>query len=161
MQRRELFNFFSSTLKGEEANEKPLRPPYYKDAALFLSECVKCDTKCATVCPEKIIIMENNIPRLNFTKGGCTYCDECALACEFGVLKLEDKHEIKAHVTINQKRCLSWMGVMCFSCKDPCLEDAIEFHAMFMPTILTDKCTACGFCVGRCPADAIDVKGFG
>ena len=40
---------------------------------------------------------------------------------------------------------------MCFSCKDPCLDNAIDFKAMFMPEI-NDKCTSCGFCLSRCPA---------
>ncbi len=38
------------------------------------------------------------------------------------------------------------------------LENAIDFQAMFMPTINQDKCTSCGFCISRCPVDAIDIK---
>ena len=161
MERRELFSFLSSSLKGEEYKEKDviIRPPYYKDINAFDTECQKCDAKCATLCQEQIIIIgEDKTPRLDFSKSGCTYCDDCVTACEFDVLFLEDKKVIDAGIRINESQCLSWQGVMCFSCKDPCLEDAIDFKAMFMPTINQDKCTSCGFCISRCPSLAIDIK---
>ena len=136
-----------------------LRPPYYSDINAFDTECQKCDGKCATLCQEQIIIIKDDkTPIVDFSKSGCTYCDDCATACEFGVLKVEDKNLINANISINQSTCLSWNAVMCFSCKDPCLDDAIEFKAMFMPTIDDSKCTACGFCISRCPTSAIDIK---
>jgi ferredoxin-type protein NapF len=46
--------------------------------------------------------------------------------------------------------------VICFSCKEPCIDDAILFNGMFNPVIDMDKCTGCGFCLGRCPTLAID-----
>ncbi len=158
MQRRELFSFLSSPLKQE--SQSYVRPPYFSDINAFDTECRKCEGKCATLCQEQIIVIQSDqTPSLDFSKSGCTYCDACALACDFGVLKLEDKRVIHADVTINQTTCLSWLGVMCFSCKDPCLENAINFQAMFMPTIDNQKCTACGFCISRCPTLAIDIKG--
>jgi len=160
MERRELFSFLSSSLKsaGKE-KEIIIRPPYYNDLNAFDTECQNCEGICATLCQEQIIIIaEDKTPRLNFSKNGCTYCDDCATACEFDVLNVEDKKLIDAGIRINESTCLSWQGVMCFSCKDPCLEDAIEFKAMFMPTIDQDKCTACGFCVSRCPSNALDIK---
>jgi ferredoxin-type protein NapF len=45
---------------------------------------------------------------------------------------------------------------MCFSCKDPCLDDAIDFIAMFRPEI-NSNCTSCGFCIKYCPVDAIEI----
>ncbi len=161
MERRELFSFLSSSLKGEEfvGKEIIIRPPYYKDINAFDTECLNCDGKCATLCQEQIIIIgEDKTPRLDFSKSGCTYCDDCALACEYDVLHVEDKRTIDAGIRINESKCLSWQGVMCFSCKDPCLDDAIDFKAMFMPTINQEKCTSCGFCISRCPSDAIEIK---
>jgi len=161
MERRELFSFLSSSLKGEEKQEKEilLRPPYYGDINAFDTECQKCDGKCATLCQEQIIIIKDDkTPILDFSKSGCTYCDDCATACEFDVLNIEDKKDIDANIVINNSNCLSWNATMCFSCKDPCLEDAIEFKAMFMPRIDLSKCTACGFCISRCPTLAIDIK---
>lgn len=158
MQRRELFGSLASSLKGEKKQEKLLRPPYFSDESLFHNECNRCDAKCATVCEEDIIrIADDKTPYLIFSKSGCTYCDKCAFACEFGVLSIEHKKLIGATVFIDKKSCLSWNHTMCFSCKDPCLDKAIDFQAMFMP-IINDKCTACGFCISRCPTDAIKLK---
>jgi ferredoxin-type protein NapF len=160
MNRRELFGSLASSFKTEKKQESLLiRPPYFGDVSAFDTECQKCDGKCATLCQEQIIIINaDKTPSLDFLKSGCTYCDDCATACEFGVLEIEHKKLINADITINQATCLSWSGVMCFSCKDPCLEDAIEFRAMFMPLIDQSKCTACGFCISRCPSYAIDIK---
>jgi ferredoxin-type protein NapF len=162
MQRRELFSFLSSSVKEAVRENKDeavvLRPPYYSDINAFATECQNCEGECASLCQEQIIIIgEDKTPRLVFDKRGCTYCDECATACPSDVLLVENRRLIEANIVINQKKCLSWQGVMCFSCKDPCLEDAIDFKAMFMPEI-NDKCTNCGFCITRCPADAIDIK---
>ena len=163
MERRELFSFLSATakssLKDKEEKKIVLRPPYFGDAGAFDIECQNCEGRCATSCQEHIIVIaEDKIPYLDFSKSGCTYCDACAVACEVDVLRVEDKKMIDIDVVINETTCMSWDGVMCFSCKDPCLEDAIEFKAMFMPTINQEKCTSCGFCISRCPSYAIDLK---
>jgi len=161
MRRRELFSFLSSSVKGEKRkkNIPIVRPPYFHNADAFDKECINCDGLCATSCQEHIIFIgEDKTPRIDFSSSGCTYCDDCAIACQSDVLQVKHKSFINLEVTINQKTCLSWQGIMCFSCKDPCLEDAIEFKAMFMPTIDLDKCTACGFCISRCPSLAINIK---
>ena len=158
MERRELFGSLASSLRKEKKQEEFIRPPYYSELSLFHNECNKCEGVCATACEEDIIaIADDKTPYLLFLKNGCTYCDKCAEACDFGVLTLEAKNRISATVTINKAKCLSWDHTMCFSCKDPCLENAIDFKAMFMPTI-NDKCTACGFCINRCPTEAIEIK---
>ncbi len=163
MQRRELFSFLSSSVKNSLADKENkvmvVRPPYYYDIAAFDIECQNCEGLCATSCQEQIIIIqEDKTPRLDFSKSGCTYCDECAIACIPNVLNIENKKLIDATILINQSSCMSWEGVMCFSCKDPCLEDAIDFKAMFMPSIDQEKCTSCGFCISRCPTYAIGVS---
>jgi len=163
MQRRELFSFLSTSIKDvtKEKQEEIviMRPPYFGDENAFDIECQNCEGLCATSCQEQIIIIgEDKTPRLDFSKSGCTYCDDCATACTPNVLTLESKKLIDIDVVISQTSCMSWEGVMCFSCKDPCLEDAIDFKAMFMPTINTDKCTSCGFCISRCPSYAINTE---
>ncbi len=161
MERRELFSFLSSSvseLAREKKEEKVIiRPPYYIDEDAFATECQNCEAQCASLCQEQIIIIgEDKTPQLDFSKRGCTYCDECAIACPSDVLLVENKSLVNASIVINKNKCISWQGVMCFSCKDPCYENAIDFKAMFMPEI-NDKCTNCGFCIGRCPVDAIDI----
>ncbi|BFU78429.1 ferredoxin-type protein NapF [Arcobacter sp. 15-2] len=158
MDRRELFgSLFSS--KEKEKKQSVVRPPYFVDEDSFLKECIECDGICSTFCEENIIVIqENKTPKLEFSKSGCTYCDECAKACPSDVLKVEYKKNIPQKIEIDILKCMSWHDTMCFSCKDPCLEDAIEFLGMFRPSIVDDKCTSCGFCISRCPTQAIIIK---
>ena len=163
MERRELFDSLTSAFadRSGQKSEIILRPPYNNDESLFHNECQNCDGKCATVCEEEIIkIAKDMTPYLSFEKSGCTFCDDCVSACEFGVLVLENKNNIKASINISVSSCLAWNDTMCFSCKDPCLDNAIIFQGLFKPVIDELKCTACGFCISRCPAFAIEIEGL-
>jgi len=64
-----------------------------------------------------------------------------------------------AKVEIDILKCLSWNKTMCFSCKEPCLEDAINFIGLFRPMLDESQCTRCGYCIGVCPTQAITIKG--
>jgi len=158
MKRRELFSSLASSFKQEKKQEKILRPPYFKDEEVFFTSCIECaDAPCSTACEENIIkIQEDKTPKLDFSNSGCTYCDECANACPYNVLSLEYKKNIDAIIEIDVTKCLSWNQTMCFSCKDPCLDEAIDFLAMFRPEI-NDNCTSCGFCIKYCPTQAIKI----
>lgn len=157
MERRELFGSLASAFKPKQ--ELFIRPPYAHNSAAFEQECLECDGKCATVCEEQIIqIGDDKTPRLFFSESGCTYCDACAIACEYGVLHVDWKRPIAATFEIDVSACISWHNVMCFSCKDPCLDDAIIFDGVFRPEIDMSKCTSCGFCVRVCPTNAIKVE---
>ena len=160
MQKRELFGSLVSTFKrGGQESKIILRPPYFENEDSFIVSCAECDGACSDVCEEGIItIQEDKTPILDFDKSGCTYCDECTKACEFGVLMLENKKDINAKITIDMLKCLSWDKTMCFSCKDVCLENAIDFLGLFRPEIDIEKCTSCGFCIGVCPTEAVKVK---
>lgn len=152
MKRREFFNSFFNT-----KDKNIIRPPYFKDENDF-EKCKFCDKICASVCEEKIIFIDENKPALNFKNSGCTYCDLCATACKKDVLKYEYKKNINFSFQINTKNCLSWQNIVCFSCKDVCLDNAIIFSNMFRPHI-NENCTNCGFCVSRCVGEnAINIK---
>jgi ferredoxin-type protein NapF len=162
--RREFFNAFRKPLI-QEVKAPVLRPPYGLNESLFQSECPVCESKaCVTSCDEKIIVLlEDGTPSLNFTKSGCTFCDDCANACDINVLNLENTHSsehLNAQFKISTDACVAHHGVICFSCKEPCIDDAILFNGMFNPVIDRDSCTACGFCMARCPTSAIqfDIK---
>ncbi|KLD99822.1 ferredoxin-type protein NapF [Aliarcobacter butzleri] len=156
MQRRELLSSLFA-YKEKENKEKIIRPPYFKDEEVFFSNCTSCEGLCSKVCEENIIIIqEDSTPKLDFSISGCTYCDECAKACPNDVLNIENKKHIDAKIEIDVISCLSWHQTMCFSCKDPCFYDAIDFLAMFRPTI-NQNCTACGLCIKSCPTDAIKI----
>ncbi len=160
MQRRELFSSLASSFKKKKQGSlRDIRPPYYKAKEDF-AQCVNCEGNCKDVCDEQIIIIKDDdkSPVIDFGKGGCTYCDKCADVCEFNVLALENKKNINAKITIDMLKCLSWNKTMCFSCKDVCLDDAIEYLGLFRPEIDGKKCTSCGFCVNVCPTNAIKVE---
>lgn len=159
MNRRELFSSLASPFEKEEMNQESIivRPPYYKDERDFLLLCISCEDKmCQSACEENIIIIQDDgTPKLDFTNSGCTYCNDCAKACKPNVLKKKYKQNINVTFSIDPLKCLSWNQTMCFSCKDPCLDDAIKFVGIFKPEIKTDLCTSCGFCVKVCPTNAI------
>jgi ferredoxin-type protein NapF len=163
--RRDFLNSFRKPLETKE-DILILRPPYASQESLFESVCVNCETKaCVASCDEQIILLqEDGTPTLSFLKSGCTFCEECAIACtatqnETNVLSLENTASseiLNAKFKISTTSCVAHNGVICFSCKEPCIDDAILFNGMFNPIIDTEKCTACGFCLSRCPTIAID-----
>jgi len=156
---------------SDEQSTQPsvVRPPYNSDEALF-EECSACDGACADICEEKIIvILEDKTPSLDFSQSGCTFCDECAEVCssleneiiegDFSVLSIASaSKKIAVDVIISKESCLAWEKTMCFSCKEPCLENAIIFNGLFKPIIDANKCTSCGFCISRCPTNAITIS---
>jgi len=160
--RRDFLTLFQKP-KGGEGSIAHLRPPYSTGESSFWSECVGCENKpCVTSCDEQIITIESKgTPILNFTRSGCTFCEACAVACAEGgggVLNLvnrENATSINARFTISLGGCVAHQGVICFACKEPCIEGAILFNGLFNPVIDTDRCTGCGFCLSRCPTHAI------
>lgn len=156
--RREAFASLANRFKKNH-DKKVVRPPYSKEETLFHKYCPECeDTLCVSICEEEIIkIDEDKTPYLDFTKGGCTFCKECAKVCPSGVLDLESDKEIDAKFNINISTCLAWNNVMCSSCRDVCYDDAIEFFGVFRPTIESQKCTSCGFCYNVCPPYSIEI----
>ena len=162
--RRDFLSAFRKPLeKNRESSAPVLRPPYGLNESLFQSECITCESKaCVASCDEEIIMIQSDgTPMLNFVKSGCTFCDDCANACESDVLSLGNVHTAEQTNTIfriSTEGCVAHNGVICFSCKEPCIDDAILFNGMFNPVIDMEKCTGCGFCLGRCPTLAIDFK---
>ncbi len=157
MNRRELFGRFNFVQKDKNDYQLTIRPPYYNQEQDF-ELCLDCEYKpCIVSCEENIIYLKDHKPSLEFQSGGCTYCDDCAVACPSGVLDIKYKKYIKASFKIDTIKCMSWQGTMCFSCKDPCLDGAIVFDGLFKPTINDSLCTSCGFCVKPCPTIAIEI----
>lgn len=160
--RRDFLSVLRKPLEqNRESSPLMVRPPYGLSESLFQNECMTCESKaCAASCDEEIIVIqEDGIPTLNFVKSGCTFCEDCVSACEAGVLDLENIHtaeHLNATFRISTEGCVAHDGVVCFSCKEPCIDDAILFNGMFNPVIDMDKCTGCGFCLSRCPTQAID-----
>ena len=160
--RRDFFKSFAKPLQ-QTKEDTPLlvRPPYGRIESIFQNKCPECESKsCVASCDEEIIsIADDDTPFLSFDKSGCTFCDDCAIACEEDVLSLENvatSEKINANFVISLDSCVAHHGVICYSCKEPCIDDAILFAGMFNPVIDMNKCTGCGFCVPRCPTQAIE-----
>ncbi|SMC08610.1 4Fe-4S dicluster domain-containing protein [Nitratiruptor tergarcus] len=153
MKRREFFTSLLKPVKQRKEEQPPLFPPYFNDIKDF-EKCRECESKaCVAACEEQIIVIVDAKPSLDFSKSGCTFCDACAIACEDGVLTVENKQTLPK-LMIDMLGCLAWQKTICNMCKDVCLENAIEFSGLFNPQI-NDRCTGCGFCVGVCPTQAI------
>jgi len=160
-------DFFTALRKPvDKMQQKELfvvRPPYAKSEEAFCTLCVTCESKaCVNVCEEEIILIHaDGTPMLNFTKKGCTFCEACANACAIDVLSLENQHTsevINAKFVISTEACVAHHDVICFACKEPCIDDAILFNGLFNPVIDMDLCTGCGFCLSRCPTKAISYE---
>jgi len=164
--RRDFFKSFAKPLsQTKEESLLFVRPPYGSLESLFQSECPACESKaCVASCDEKIIfIADDGTPTLTFEKNGCTFCEDCAKACAPNVLSLENEETseyLNAIFKISLDACVAHHGVICYSCKEPCIDNAILFNGMFNPVIDDDKCTACGFCISRCPTQAISFDVF-
>jgi len=152
--RRGFFGAIGAMIASKEVR---VRPPYATESARFASVCPACDAPCSAACEESILkIGGDRLPFLDFTVSGCSDCGKCLEVCEPGVLH-EPKQFIRAKLRINAAKCMSWHDVMCFSCKEPCMENAILFSGLFRPEIAGAQCTACGYCIARCPSGAIEV----
>ena len=157
--RREFFTSLVGVVKKDKQKEAfaPFAPFFDSQKADI---CKTCDSlSCVNSCEEGIIKKEAfTAPRLDFSRRGCTFCADCAVSCERGVFDASHDGGIDASVEIDALKCLAYNGVICKSCFDPCLERAIDFSGLFYPIINPEKCTACGFCIGVCPASAIIVQ---
>ena len=158
MDRRDLFSFGKRFINKEEAKPFVVLPPYLSDI-LKLEQCVSCEEKsCVNVCETNILKLDEvGKPFVDFLEGGCTYCEECMKSCKYEVL-CDSSVKIDASFEIDILSCLAWNNTMCYSCKDPCIDNAIKFIGLFRPNIETELCTNCGFCVRVCPANAIKIK---
>jgi len=150
-------------VEGSEKNEEEytpvfIKPPYTVKEADF-SLCKDCEGFYVTSCEEDIIKRtEEGIPHIGFGDRGCTFCEKCAESCPEGILSVENgEKNIQVNIRIDINKCVAWKKTMCFSCKEPCLDNAIKFEGLFNPQIIPDRCTGCGFCVSVCPVSAISV----
>ncbi|WP_263831725.1 ferredoxin-type protein NapF [Sulfurospirillum oryzae] len=162
--RRGVFaSLFGKKKAQKNQNELCVRPPYHQEGYEFLDHCVTCkDTPCMEACEENIILLDatTHTPCVDFTKGGCTFCEACARACPNDVLSLSCNDEKNLHVKaeIDIMACMAWHQSLCNSCLDTCEPRAIHFLGLWKPTIEIDQCIGCGMCIGICPSDAIRIK---
>ena len=158
--------------KPPKVESNAIRPPWSIEASQFVEQCERCD-KCIEVCPEKILFRgEGGYPEVDFKRGECTFCTECADACEanvFHYIKSKKSHQPSPaidnawHLNVSIKpNCLSINAIVCRACGDNCGEQAIHFQlqvgGISIPEISEDKCTGCGACLSVCPELAVSIQ---
>ena len=145
--------FLTGTAKPEEG----CLPP--GAVAGFHDLCTQCGA-CAEACPAEIIYRgRDGYPVINPWAGTCSFCSQCAIACEPKAILATQGWDMRAVVTGD---CLSLRGTTCRACEDQCDEAAIRFRLMTgghaAPVIDIDSCTGCSACVSSCPAAAISLR---
>jgi ferredoxin-type protein NapF len=133
------------------------------DEAAFLEVCDACG-ECITACPENILLADGlGRPRVEFSAGGCTFCDVCAQSCTRGAFHgdRERFQPWKAAAEVSNA-CLEHRGITCRTCEVGCEPMAISFSprpgGISHLRIDAERCNGCGACVALCPVDALKVR---
>jgi ferredoxin-type protein NapF len=137
-----------------------MRPPWAKSENIFIALCTRCDA-CINQCEQGIIIKgSGGYPEINFSRGECTFCERCEVACETSALDKATGTPWNLVAKINAG-CFAGQGIECRSCDESCPSEAIRFRPvlgqMSQPEVKTSLCTACGACASVCPANAINM----
>ena len=82
---KHLFSIESAALKGSKALCSNRTTEKAQIRKYCTSGCFKCGL-CTKKCPEQCIVLDNGIPKVDYSK--CTSCGECVKACPDHVLKL-------------------------------------------------------------------------
>ena len=113
--------------------------------------CIGCGL-CAKpkVTPSGAITMKENLPQVDYTKGGM---DLLVAAAKCPTSSYVDKVPHRPKVTIDSK-CDG-----CGICKEVCPVGAIDGEKGQRHKVIMDKCIGCGLCVSKCPLAAISIVG--
>ncbi len=154
--------FLHGDFSGKEA---PLRPPWAIAESLFTEICTGCG-ECISHCPTHIIKQARaNFPVVNFSFGECLFCEQCVDVCQPRALLKNRSDTVWAiKASINENSCITYHGVECRSCYDPCEARAIQMPpqagGISTPILNANNCTGCGACFSVCPAQAITMNQF-
>lgn len=141
--------------------DKPLQLlPWIKDAQVFFDQCSRCES-CVSRCPEKIIIKgEAGFPTIDFNRGECTFCYQCAEVCDEPLFLPQSQTPWTLNVKVASS-CLAIQGVTCRSCEDHCETEAISFTPRLggpaIPQIDSDLCNGCGACLSPCANNSLNM----
>lgn len=149
-----------------------IRLPWIIDEQHFTDNCTQCGD-CLSACEEQIIIKgDGGFPKIDFTKGECTFCQKCVESCKLPLFvenlaeqpwRLVNNEHSTANLAIEIKNnCLAANQIFCRSCQDSCEVEAISFQYQTspipQPVININDCNGCGACVAVCPQSSISIS---
>lgn len=153
-------------LRGDLSGKQGvLRPPWALAEVEFVESCTGCG-ECVTACPDNLIkVGRGKLPEMEFSLGGCDFCEACLQVCEPQALKQGDAQavpwQIKASI---QPNCLLLNAVVCRSCGEVCDQQAIRFKletgGVARPLLDADTCNGCGACFAVCPVKAVNLSSY-
>lgn len=134
--------------------------PWLKQPTTFTDQCTRCGL-CLAACETKIIVTsDGGFPHVDFSKGECTFCYQCADVCQESLFIGRENVAWADRAAIDSA-CLAKNKVDCRCCDESCDLGAISFrHAVggpATPVIATDSCNGCGACVATCPTNSITI----
>jgi ferredoxin-type protein NapG len=172
-------------LYGGSARSRPataLRAPGALPEADFLGACVRCGL-CVRDCPYDTLRLARlgepvalGTPYFVAREVPCEMCEDvpCVKACPTGALDpgLTDIDEARMGVAVlvDHETCLNHLGLRCDVCYRVCplFGEAITLerlhnprtgrHALFIPTVHSDRCTGCGKCERACVLEEAAIK---
>ncbi|MCP4047714.1 MAG: ferredoxin-type protein NapF [Gammaproteobacteria bacterium] len=151
--------------RGDWHGKRPvLRPPWALSEPFFSDTCDGCGN-CVTACEEEIIFISyRKLPQLNFSQGGCTFCNKCTEVCEAGALNRfhEPGERPWPLVAVISNMCLAKRGTSCVRCVEECEHNAITARLALggrsKMQINPQTCTGCGMCISTCPVEALTLE---
>lgn len=144
--------------RRSKAPDEP-RPPWA--ITNFADVCSRCGD-CLKACPEHILRPgDGGFPCIDFSQGGCTFCQLCVSACEPRALDPTWGSPWTWRALVDDS-CLAGQGVYCRACGDYCDAHAIRFRLQIggraLPDIDPSLCTGCGACQAPCPTGSIRME---
>jgi ferredoxin-type protein NapG len=174
-------------LFGRQAQSLPaavVRPPGARGEADFLAACVRCGL-CVRDCPYPTLSLAGlaedvavGTPYFIARRAPCEMCEDvpCVKACPTGALdpELTDIRDARMGlaVLVDHETCLNFRGLRCDVCHRVCplIGEAITLerrhnrrtgrHAIFIPTVHSEKCTGCGKCEYACVLEKAAIRVF-
>jgi len=147
-----------SFLLGRVVSRTFPRPPGTLPESVLATQCDAC-ARCVQACPQQIIVLDNALPRLDFTVAECTFCGRCAEACPTGAIVATTERRLPWRAAIGAA-CLAIRGIECRTCGEHCDARAIRFLPVAgrprLPEVNQESCTGCGACLAPCPTAAIE-----
>lgn len=138
--------------------QQPL--PWIISPTHFYAHCTRCNL-CIDSCATKIIsIGDGGFPTIDFSKGECSFCYQCAQVCETNIFKPRTTEPWQQSITIAND-CLAFNKIACRSCEDFCESAAIVFKPLLgspsQPLVNSELCNGCGACIKPCPTQSITI----